>query len=181
MSGFSALALLLAAGAAPADMQGSLEPVTTGDAVSLFRKLCFDPFPEAAKFTAVIADPALGFTKVPKTPSEAMQPGDSWYSSRANVTYADAEWLPRDLPSPQCTVTVRLDGAPAHADIAAALGTALSLPAVKARGGAARAVSQWDMPGQAPDKLRLFLETQALPSGAHEARFALLNLRGKKK
>jgi hypothetical protein len=173
--------VFLIAAAPLEDMKGTLQPVAIGDAAGLFKKLCFDPFPESAKFTALIADPTLGFVKKPKTPSEAMQPGDIWYAPNASVTYSDADWLPRDLPSPQCTVTVALEGAPTHAEVASAVAAALALPAVKSSGSPARATSQWDMPGRGTDKFRLFLNTQALPSGSHEANLILLNLRGKKK
>ena len=175
------VALSLQGSAAPAAMQSSLQSVDANEAVNLFKQICFDPFPDPAKFDAVVAASAFGLVKAPETPSEAMQPGDAWYSAKARVTYVNADWLPRNFGTPQCSVTVNVGGNPTNADIVNILINELKLPNAKSSGNAANTLNQWDLPGIGADKWRLFARTQAGLPGGFEAQFSLLNLRGKKK
>ena len=168
-----------AAGIPAADMKSSMQPLSAIEAVALFKRVCYDPFPDPKASLAVIADPALGLTKLPETPSQAMQPGDAWTSPTAQVTYVDAEWLPRDFGSPQCGITVALDSAPDHLTVEAAFITAMGLPPGKGGKNGPSGQTQWDMP-HAPDSWRLFVNTSATPSGK-ELRATIMNLRGKAK
>ncbi len=172
---------LLAADAAPVmDMQSPMQAVSVDKGVDLFKRICFTPFPDPAAAQQAIADPALNLVKQTKTPTEAMQPGDRWTSNMVQVSYVDADWMPRDIGSPQCSVTVLLEGAPQHSDVATVFKSALALPEVKLGKNGARAQTTWDVPGRDPDKWRIFLTTENTPSGP-EMRAIIMNLRGKKK
>ena len=162
------------------DMKSDMSKVSAEDAIGLFKNVCFDNFPDSAATLAEISKQELALVKQPKTGSQAMQPGDSWFSKSARVTFVNAEWLPRDLPSPQCAITSILSASPVHSEIASSLATTLSLPEGKIGKDSPRSQSRWDMPGVGVDKWRIFLTTQVTPSGP-EITISLLNLRGKKK
>ena len=174
------LLALQAAAPQPAEMQSSMRPVAMAEATALFKRVCFDPFPDPKASLAVIADPALGLSKQPETPSQAMQPGDSWTSPTAQISYVDAEWLPRDFGSPQCGMTVALAGVPEHLAVEATMTTALGLPSGKGGKNKPRGQTEWNIPGKGADIWRLFLTTQTTPSGK-EMRVIIMNLRGKAK
>ena len=175
------ITLLLLLQAAPiAEMKSSMQPVSFEEGVALFRQVCFAKFPDPKAAIAIIADPALGLTKLPETPSQAMQPGDTWTSPKAQVTYVDAEWMPMDMGSPQCSVTVVIEGQPLHSTIAGAMTSSLQLPLVKFGQDAASAQTKWDISQPNGDKWRMFLGTRQTPSGT-EMRTVMMNLRGKKK
>lgn len=172
--------LLFALPLAVAQVQdgGTLEPVAAADAVALFKRVCVAPFPDPERFKTVIASPDLAMRITPKTPEQAMQPGDSWYNATVQVGYAAADWLPRDLPSPQCHLTARLDTSPDHPAIVAAATTALGLTAGKTS-GKGRVQTRWDV--QLPGSIhRYFLETTPGLGGSYQIRLSILNLRGKK-
>jgi hypothetical protein len=173
--------ILLALQAAPlAEMKSSMQPVSVQEGVALFQQVCFAKFPDPKAAMEIIADPALGLTKLPETPSQAMQPGDAWTSPKAQISYVDAEWMPMDMGSPQCSVTVVIEGQPLHSTIAGAMTTSLQLPLVKFGKDAASAQTRWDIPQPNGDKWRMFLSTSQTPSGT-EMRTVIMNLRGKKK
>lgn len=173
--------LFLALQAAPlADMKSSMETVSVDEGVALFSQVCFEKFPDPKAAMEVIANPELGLTKLPETPSQAMQPGDAWTSPKVQVTYVDADWMPMDMGSPQCSVTVVLEGQPLHGAIAAAMTANMQLPTVKFGKDGSRAQTKWDIAQTNGDKWRLFLTTTQTPSGT-EMRTNLMNLRGKKK
>lgn len=170
---------LQAAGPLGADMQSSMQPLPVAEAAALFKRVCYAPFPDPKAALAAIADPALGLTKLPETPSQAMQPGDAWTSPGAQVTYVEADWLPRDFGSPQCGVVVKLEGAPDHLAVEAGFVSALGLPPGKGGKNKPNGQTQWDLP-HAPDTWRLFVSTNTTPSGK-ELRATIMNLRGKAK
>lgn len=173
--------LLLATQLAPiAEMKTTMQTVLVEEGVATFKRICFDPFPAPAAALAVIEDPALGFVKSPKTPSQAMQPGDRWTSAKAVATYVDAPFLPADFGSPQCSVTVALDGNPPHAQAAATLISSLALPTTRIGKDGANARTMWDVPQTNGDKWRIFLTTEQTPNGS-EMQINIMNLRGKKK
>lgn len=175
------ITLLFALQAAPiAEMKSSMQPVTIQEGIALFNQICFAKFPDAKAARENITDPAMGLTKLPETPSQAMQPGDAWTSPKMQVGYVDADWLPMDFGSPQCTVTVVLEGKPSHNSIAGALTTGLQLPAVKFGKDSANAQTKWDIPQSNGDKWRIFLSTNQTPNET-EMRTVIMNLRGKKK
>ncbi len=175
------ITLFLALQAAPlAEMKSSMQPVSLEEGVALFSKICFEKFPDSKAVMEIISSPELELTKLPETPSQAMQPGDAWTSSNARVSYVDAEWMPVDLGSPQCSVTVVLNGQPLHGDIASAMTTKMQLPPVKYGKNSANAQTKWDIPQSNGDKWRLFLSSTQTPSGT-ELRAVIMNLRGKKK
>lgn len=157
---------------------GTLEPLSPNAAVALFKRVCVEPFPDPARFAQGIAASDLGMRKTPETPEQAMQPGDSWFSSTAQVGYAAADWMPRDLPSPQCMLTARLSEVPDHAAIAAAAATTLGLPPGKTS-GKGRVQTQWDVTGPS-GRFRYFLTTMPALAGSYQLRFTILNLRNKK-
>lgn len=173
--------LLLAMQVAPmAEMKTTIQTTSVEEGVASFKRICFDPFPAPAATLAAIEDPALGFVRSPKTPLQAMQPGDRWTSAKAVVTYVDAPFLPADFGSPQCSVTVALDGNPPHGQAAAALSSNLALPTTKIGKDGAKAQTMWDIPQTNGDKWRVFLTTEQTPNGS-EMQMNIMNLRGKKK
>ena len=173
--------IFMALQAAPlAEIKSSMHPVSVEESVAIFNRICFAKFPDAKAAKGIIADPALELTKLPETPSQAMQPGDAWTSPKAQVSYVDADWMPMDMGSPQCSVTVVIEGQPLHSTIAGAMTTSLQLPLVKFGKDAASAQSKWDIPQPNGDKWRMFLSTSQTPSGT-EMRTVIMNLRGKKK
>lgn len=172
-------AAVLLAGIPAGAMQSGMQQVPVADGVALFKRACFDPFPVPSAALTAIEDPALGLTKQIKTPTQAMQPGDAWVSPSARVTYVDAEWMPRNMGTPQCGVTVSLADAPQHLDVASAFAAGLGLPAGKLGKNGPSGQSRWDLP-KADGSWRLFLSTQQTPSGV-EMQAIMMNLRGKKK
>lgn len=175
------ISLLIALQIAPiAEMKSAMETVPVEEGVATFKRICFDPFPDPAASLAAIDSSDPAFTKSPKTPSQAMQPGDRWTSTRAEATYVDAAWLPIDFGAPQCSMTVALTGEVAHSIVAAALGSALALPATKFGKDGRSARTMWDVPQANGDKWRLFLTTTQTPSGT-EMRTNIMNLRAKMK
>jgi hypothetical protein len=172
------LFLFLSLAAAQSPDGGTLQPMSAVDAVALFKRVCVDPFPDPARFETALAAEDDTYQKTPKTPEQAMQPGDSYYSNRAQFGYAAADWLPRDLPSPQCALTVRLDAAPDHPAIASATAAAIGLPPGKTS-GKGRIQTQWDV-GAPGGKFRYFMTTSPALADTYQLRITLLNLRGKK-
>ena len=104
-------------------------------------------------------------------------PGSTgWHSARASLGYTDGDLLPKPLPSPQCTLSVRPAAGYDHAATAAALAQALGLPAAKAKGGNGRFQSEWNFKGPAGEKRRLFLSQEPRGEGPL-VRVSLLNIR----
>ena len=180
------IAIFVALQIAPlAEMKSEMQPMSVDEGVALFQQICFDKFLDSDAVLNIVADPAMSLTKQLKTPTQAMQPGDVWTSPKARVTYVDAEWMPLDIGSPQCSVTVVLQGQPVHSEVAAAMTAALKLPDVKFGKNASNASTKWastkwDLPQTNGDKWRLFLNISQTPSGT-EMRTVIMNLRGKKK
>jgi hypothetical protein len=175
------ITLFLALQAAPlAEMKSSMQPVSLDESVGLFSRICFETMPDSKAAMEVINSPDLELIKLPETPTQAMQPGDAWASSKLAVTYVDAQWLPMDFGSPQCSVTVVLEGEPLHSAIATTMQTKLQLPTVKFGKEAESTRTMWDVPQTSGDKWRLFLTSNKTPSGTQMSA-TIMNLRGKKK
>lgn len=175
------IALFLALQAAPlADMKSSMQPVPLDEGVGLFNQICFETMPDPKAAMNIINSPELELVKLPETPTQAMQPGDAWASPKMSVTYVDAQWLPMDFGSPQCSVTVLIEGDATHSALATAMQAKLQLPAVKFGKDAESARTMWDIPQTNGDKWRLFLTSTITPSGT-QMTASIMNLRGKKK
>lgn len=175
------ISIMLALQTAPvAEMKSSMPPVSIEESVEFFNKVCFETFPDAKRALEVIASPDLQLSKLPETPSEAMQPGDAWSSPKARVTYVDADWLPLDLGSPQCSVTMVVNGQPLHSEIASVMAATLQLPAVKFGKERRSSETMWDVPQTNGDKWRLFLTSTKTPSET-EFHAVIMNLRSKRK
>jgi len=168
---FLALTLLALS---PQQDAATTEPMSAPDAVALFKRVCVDPFPDPVRFKAAIEAPELGMRIVPKPPEAKGQPGDRWDGPNAQFSYTSADWLPRDLPSPQCSMRTRLAATPDHAAIAATTAQGLGLAAGKTS-GKRQPTTQWEV-----GSTRYFLNTATLPNGAYEMSITLLNLRDKK-
>lgn len=171
--------LIIASATTMAGDQNVLHAVSLDEGIGFFQRICFMPFPDPARSLLVIEEPKLELVKERETPSQAMQPGDAWMSSNLRVTYVDADWLPRDFGSPQCSVTVALEGDAAPEAVASAFAKTLGLPGYRIPKAGLRSQTQWDIPGRAPDAWRIFLTTQKTPAGT-EMRATIMNLRGKK-
>ena len=162
----SSLLLLIAAPARAAD------PVADAELLSSFKVICVDAFGDATKVAA--AATGAGLMKEVAGPGPDM--GTAWHSSKLSIGYSDAAWLPKDLPSPQCSLKAVGLAAHDHAALAARLGALLGLPAGKTKGKAGRFETQWDFAGTGKDRRRLFLTTAPSPEGP-AIRISLLNLR----
>jgi hypothetical protein len=163
--------------AAPIQAAEPLSEAVTGEwVVAAFKELCADPFGDRGKLTEAVSRFDPSFEAVaPDT--EAPMPGSSgWRSPKAILNYTDGTFLPRPLPSPQCSFSARPDAAYDHSATAAALASALSLPAAKAKGKAGRFQSEWNFKGPAGEKRRLFLSQEPRAEGPL-VRISLLNLR----
>jgi hypothetical protein len=171
---------LAAQAASIEDKKSSMQPVPLNDGIALFQKICFDKFPDPKAAMQAVAEPDLQLTKSPETPSEAMQPGNMWTSPTARVTYVDADWMPIDIGSPQCSVAVLIEGQPLHSTVAEAMTNDLKLPKVKFGKDRASAQTKWDIPQTNGDNWRMFLNTSQTPSGT-EMRTVIMNLRAKKR
>ncbi|MEA3050041.1 MAG: hypothetical protein QOG84_1877 [Sphingomonadales bacterium] len=169
-----ALAALIAAPARAAD--GPTEPVAGEWVVSAFKQLCVDPFGDRAKLERAVAAFDPPFEAVAQDPQQPMPGSTGWRSARALLGYSDGNFLPKPLPNPQCTLNVRPAAGYDHAATAAALASALGLPAAKARGGNGRFESEWNFKGPAGEKRRLFLSQEPRPDGPL-VRVSLLNMR----
>lgn len=155
------------------------EATASQPAFELFKTICFDAFPDPAAAAEAIATHPAGFVKIEKSGMSATQPGDAWTSGDITVTYVDADWLPRDLPSPQCSVSVPLTAGASHSEIATAFGSNFDLPKGKIGKDKPRSISRWDMPGEGKDTWRIFLATEPDGQGS-TLQISLLNLRAKK-
>ena len=104
MSAFGLLAMAFSAFPQP------LAPVTVAEAVQEFRAICVDTLGEPAAFSARRDASAWGYRPRRESPAMLRQPGDSWEADRGLLFHASADWLPKDLPSPQCRLTVAATG-----------------------------------------------------------------------
>lgn len=177
--GLVALSLAVA-WSVPAYAQSPTEPATLDEQLALFKSLCFDGFPDGARFTEAVAAPALGLTKQP-APASMPEIGTSWTSAKFGVGYVDSPAMPRDLPNPQCSVVARAEVGELAATGAPAITAALGLPAGKVRGKGLNQNVEWNMPGRDGDTVRMFYGIRPKQGGSPERRLSLLNLRGKRK
>lgn len=152
------------------------QPIAMNDGIAVFTELCLEGFPDPARAAQARANEALGLVLVPKPAAMAQQPGERWTSERFELSYADADWLPRDLPSPQCAVTFSIPEQRNHLSLAQEVGSIF--PSAKGKLGKdkPRGLSRWDMQPSAGLTFRAFLETQAGPDRT-QVSLRLLNLR----
>jgi hypothetical protein len=152
------------------------EPVGGEWLVAAFKQLCVDPFGDRAKLEHAVAAFDPPFEAEAQDPKMPMPGSTAWHSARAGLGYSDGDFLPKPLPSPQCTLSVRPAAGYDHSATAAALASALGLPAAKAKGGNGRFQSEWSFKGPAGEKRRLFLSQEPRPDGPL-VRVSLLNIR----
>ena len=152
-----------------------LQPASGAWLVATFRSVCVDPFGDEEKVRATAESAELGFTPV-LNEGPLVQPGSGWRSPRAALYYSSGEGLPRDLPSPQCSLTALAETGYDHAATAAALESALSLPPGKTRGKNGRFQTEWNLAGPGTNKRKIFLSAEPGPSGTR-LRLSHLNLR----
>ena len=170
---------LLMATQAVASSDGVDQIATAETAFEIFDEICFSTFPDPDAAIVAIDSHTAKFEKQTKTGMQAQQPGDLWFSGDMKITYASAEWLPRDLPSPQCSVSTPFASDQTHRELAAAFISRFNLPEGKIGKDKPRASSRWDMPGMGNETWRIFLSTETT-DGEKSVRISLLNLRGKK-
>jgi hypothetical protein len=157
-----------------------LQPSDPAAAFALFRRLCFEPFPDPAKIEAAIAASGPGFVRwQPSNDLEKLIPSHIWYSPSAKVSYIARGGMPSSLPDPQCTLKVT---APASADaeqLIPALGAALGIGPAKIVGHKAYRTGMWDLtrPGH---RWRVILGTERR-DGRMTLSLSMLNLKPEKK
>lgn len=167
------IAVLLAS---PVAAQEDVSSASKNWVTSAFKSLCFEPFGDKAEVEKAVAAFAemTEFRKIEPDPG-APQMGVVWESPKASLSYTDAEWLPRDLPSPQCSLqfeTPEFD----HLGAAQAFEANMPIGAGKQRGKNERLSTQWDFKGANDAKRRLFLSSE--PGGPGKVvKVSLLNLR----
>ena len=172
LSAMAIVALL----ALPVAAQEEISSASKDWTVSAFKSLCVDPFGDRAAVEKAVTAFAntTEFRKV-QPDAGAPQTGLVWESAKASLSYTDAEWLPRDLPSPQCSLqaeTPEFD----HVAAAQALEANMPIGAGKQRGKNERLSTQWDFKTANGAKRRLFLSSE--PGGPGKVvRVSLLNLR----
>lgn len=170
------IALLLAAPAAAAAPLS--EPVTGEWLVGAFKSWCAEPFGDRAKLVAAIEAPDAGLDAIVE---ERPMPGTTgWESAKARISYSDGDFLPKSLPSPQCTLSARAAAGYDHLATAAALAAALELPPGKTKGKNGRFQTQWNFKGPKGEKRRLFLSQEPAIFEVERGfmlRVSLLNLR----
>ncbi len=148
------------------------------NAFDIFKEVCFSKFPDPDAAASAIAAHPAAFEKVEKTGPAAQQLGDTWTSGDIKIFYASADWLPRDLPSPQCGVSVPLKSDQSHRELATEFMSDFDLPEGKIGKDKPRSSSRWDMQGEGKDKWRIFLATESNQEGDLLS-IRILNLRAK--
>jgi hypothetical protein len=136
-----------------------LTPVSVADAVQEFRTLCVDTLGEPSAFAAKRDASAWGYRPRKESPAMLRQPGDGWDAERAILFHASADWLPKDLPSPQCRLSVAASGVSlptALDEIGAQLG--LGKPRVEGRAPEMRATWIVGEKGQTRSQISAIIE-----------------------
>lgn len=154
-----------------------VDPRISGEWVAgAFRSLCFHPFEDASKVAQAVA--AYSDMEFIKMETESTSPSSStiWEAPKASLAYTNAPWLPRDLPSPQCTLSAEADPGYDHAATAVALQRALAIGEGRTKGKKNRYSTEWNFPGPNGAKRRLFLTSDPGRNGI-VAKISLLNLR----
>jgi hypothetical protein len=152
------------------------DPVSGAWTVAAFKQLCAEPFGDRAKVVEAVGRFTPAFEAVAQDSHAPMPGSTNWRSPKAVFGYTDGNLLPRPLPSPQCTLTVRAAADYDHAATTAALASALGLPAATPKGNNGRFQSEWNFKGPAGEKRRLFL-SQSPGADGPVVRVSLLNLR----
>ena len=151
----------------------AIDPASAESIADAFNTLCVEPFGDAAKVEAAASTAGL---KRPETKS-GLVVGNAWQSDAIDLMYSDAEWLPRDLPSPQCAIMVRAPAGTDHNALIAAVQAKLALSEPKTKGKKGRFESEWNLAPTGKDKRRIFVKSEPSPTGV-AIRLSLLNLRG---
>ncbi len=163
-----------------ASVSDVVDQAAAGEAVfEIFDEICFSTFPDPDAAVAAIDNHSANFEKQVKIEMQPQQPGDVWLSGDTKVTYISADWFPRDLPSPQCSISAPFTPDRTHSEIAVAFGSRFDLSNGKIGKNKPIASSRWDMPGKGNDTWRIFLSTETANAG-NRIRISLLNLRDKK-
>jgi hypothetical protein len=167
------LAALAIASSAPA------QDIVTPEAwlVDALETLCYKPFGDVTNVDTAIASfkAKTEFKKLEHTPG-SVQAGTTWEAPKASLNYTDAAWLPRDLPSPQCTLTSDVGKEFSHAAAVAIVERRLPVGRGKTRGKGSRWKTEWNFVSSDRAKRRLFLSSGPAGNGI-QATASLLNIR----
>lgn len=170
----SAAAPAAAAKPAPSPVE-KLKVIDSVAALDLFKAVCWDAFRNPDAFHAAVTLAPVPLALQPK-PEGSDQPGESYKADEALLTYLASDILPRDIPSRQCNLRVRLAGAADQLALAARIQQALALPSGRTRTRASQSQTEWDVPGPDARVARLFAITRAAPGGTTELRLSALLL-----
>lgn len=148
-------------------------PAEAEAAVEAFKTICFDAFPDPDAIVAEIEKPSRGLVKLEKSARESLQPGDTWESDGYDVGLVAADWMPKDIPSVQCSVTTLVGDQVVHPDGANELAQLIGLGKGKIGKDRPRSQSRWDLKDK---NWRLFYSTS--PEGNEvRVRYTLLLLK----
>lgn len=166
--------------APPVDAPVIAKPATANDFAAIqdaFKRYCADPFPNAQGFVQAISDDSSGFNKVEKTPDQRQQPGDQFTNGFISLSYVDGDWMPVNVPSPQCRVSARLNGDFDHLAAAQKLQSALALTQGKSSGRANVNKTIWNLTLPTGEAARIFFDSRPASGGSHDISLNMLRLR----
>jgi hypothetical protein len=165
------VALVLQSAAVPADagMSGAW-------LASFFNEVCFGPFGQSeAVQKAVETSQSMTFTPIDARPG-APQMGRAWEAPKASVSYTDAEWLPRDLPSPQCTLSLSAEQSFDHLQSVNSIQEVMPIGMGRTKGKANAFQTEWNFVGPRGEKRRMFMKSSPAGNGISVS-VSLLGLR----
>lgn len=140
-------------------------------ALEAFQSICFDNFGDPSAIENSLADPTRGLVKREKTGFDATQPGDVWDAEAYSVSFMHADWLPKDIPSLQCSLSATYPETSPHPEFAAEIAMRLGLDRGRIGKDRPRSQSRWDF----NDNWRLFFSTEPDGEGM-KVRYSLLLL-----
>lgn len=162
---------------ATASAQDAPLDTSFGAIQSVFQTYCVVPFPDAAAFQNAINDDANGFGIIEKTEAQQRQPGERWTNGFITLSYIDADWMPRDIPSPQCHVTALLDEPLDHLNTAQRLSVDLKLGKGRSSGRANINKTVWNIDLPTGETARVFFDSRPASNGGFEISLNMLRLR----
>jgi len=142
-----------------------------------FQKYCAEPFPDAAAFRTRVESSDSGFGLVEKSGDQSRQPGDQWTNGFITLSYVDADWMPLNMPSPQCRVTAHLDEALDHLNTAQRLSVEMELGKGRSSGRANVNKTIWNYQSPTGETVRVFFDSKPARNGGYDISLLMVRLR----
>lgn len=163
--------------ALPVQAQDTPLDTSFGAIQTAFQTYCAEPFPDAAAFRTAIEGNASGFGLIEKSAEQSRQPGDQWTNGFITLSYVDADWMPANVPSPQCRVNAHLDEALDHLNIAQRLSVEMELGSGRSSGRANVNKTIWNNALPSGEPVRVFFDSKPARSGGYDISLTMLRLR----